>query len=124
ARRALAWCTAERIDCLYLLADAHSVETIAIAERYGFGLKDVRLTYRRRLDRSCAAPILPPTFIIRPSKLDDAPLLEAIAEGSYTDSRFYFDQRFPREKADELYRTWVRQSVAGQADVVLVMEYD
>ena len=124
ARQALSWCAAERVDCLYFLADADSEESVAAAERHGFGLKDVRLTYQRRLEPSPAgaAPDLPPGVFIRPSRPDDAPVLEAIAEGTYTDSRFYFDRRFPRALADKLYRTWVRQSVAGQADVVLVLE--
>src|SRR5690242_5745583 len=117
ARRALSWCAAERVDCLYFLADIDSPETIAAAERHGFGLKDLRRTYRRRLEPSLAdgAPDLPPGVRIRPSRPDGAPALEAMAEGTYTGSRFYFDRRFPRALADELYRTWVRQSVAGQA---------
>ena len=101
-----------------------SVETIAAAERHGFGLKDIRLTYRRKLDSSYPAPQLPPGVLIRSSRPDDAQVLEAIAEGSYTDSRFYFDRRFSRAQADEMYRTWIRQSVAGQADVVLVLEHE
>jgi ribosomal protein S18 acetylase RimI-like enzyme len=123
ARRALDWCAAERVDCLYFLCDAGSEESVAAAERHGFGLKDVRLTYRR-LEPALAdaVPELPPGIQMRPARPDEAPVLEAIAEGSYTDSRFYFDRRFPRALADELYRVWVRQSVAGQADVVLVLE--
>ena len=50
--------------------------------------------------------------------------VEAIAEGGYADSRFYYDRNFPRARTDELYRTWVRQSVAGEADVVLVLDID
>jgi dTDP-4-amino-4,6-dideoxy-D-galactose acyltransferase len=125
ARHALNWCAAERIDCLYFLANAESAESVAAAEAHGFGLKDVRLTYQRRLDPALAdgVPELPAGVVLRPSRLDDCAALEVIAEGGYTDSRFYFDRRFPRAAADELYRVWVRQSVAGQADVVLVLEY-
>src|SRR5262249_47097550 len=43
------------------------------------------------------------------------------ASSSHTDSRFYFDQRFPRAAAGRLYRTWLRQSVAGEADAVLAL---
>jgi dTDP-4-amino-4,6-dideoxy-D-galactose acyltransferase len=124
ARSVLSWCNRERIECLYLLAEADSEETVRTAEKYGFGLKDVRVTYRKKLGQSPAdvVPELPPGVRIRSSYRDDAAILEAIAEGSYLDSRFYYDRGFPRKSVDELYRTWVRQSIAGQADVVLVLE--
>src|SRR6266496_86448 len=124
AQEVLSWCESEKVDCLYFLADANSEETIAAAERHGFGLKDVRLTYQRRLEPSLAdvVPVLPAGVRIRPARPDESPALEAITEGSFTDSRFYYDRRFPRSVVDEMYRVWVRQSVAGQADVVLVLE--
>src|SRR5438128_737370 len=104
ARHALDWCERERIDCLYLLSAADSVETVALAEKHGFGLKDVRVTYQRRLERALAdtlpAPL--PGVQIRPARPDDTPALEAIAEGGYTDSRFYFDRRFSRSAVDEM----------------------
>lgn len=118
------WCQRERIDCLYLLADADSEETVWTAEKFGFGLKDVRVTSQRRLDRSMAdtSAELPQGVKIRNSRPDDMSALEAIAEGGFTASRFYFDRRFSRARVDEMYRIWVRQSIAGQADVVLVLE--
>jgi hypothetical protein len=122
----LDWCALERIDCLYFLADANSAETVALAEKHAFGLKDVRVTYHRHLEPSPVegVPMVPPSVRIRPCRPADALALEAIAEGSYTDSRFYYDGRFPRHAVAELYRTWVRQSIAGQADAVLVLEND
>src|SRR5439155_16456363 len=124
AQQVLSWCASEQIDCLYFLAAANSQESIATVERHGFGLKDVRLTYRRRLEPSLAdhVPVLPAGVRVRPSRRDEAPALEAITEGSFTDSRFYYDHRFSRSKVDEMYRLWVQQSIAGQADVVLVLE--
>jgi len=124
AAHVLSWCDSERIDCLYFLADGNSAESIATAERHGFGLKDVRLTYRRRLEPSLAdvVPVLPAGVRIRPARPDEAGALEAITEGSFTDSRFYYDRRFPRAVVDEMYRTWIRQSVAGEAGAVLVLE--
>jgi RimJ/RimL family protein N-acetyltransferase len=124
ARRVMDWCARERVGCLYFLADADSAETITTAERFGFGLKDVRVTYQLRLSRCLidVLPELPPGVRLRASRPDDAAALEAIAEGGFTASRFYHDRRFARPAVDELYRTWVRQSVTGQADVVLVLE--
>jgi len=124
AGRALDWCRREQIDCLYFLADADSTETVLAAEKHGFGLKDVRVTYHRRLDSSLGEtlPALPPGVVIRPSWPGEANDLQALAAGNYTESRFYHDGRFPRAKVDEMYRVWVRQSVEGQANVVLVLE--
>jgi dTDP-4-amino-4,6-dideoxy-D-galactose acyltransferase len=124
ARRVLEWCGRERVACLYFLADADSAETVSTAERFGFGLKDVRVTYHLPLHPSHAdvLPELPPGAAIRPALPDDAATLEAIAARSYTASRFYHDHHFARPVVDELYRTWVRRSIQGQADVVLVLE--
>jgi ribosomal protein S18 acetylase RimI-like enzyme len=122
----LEWCEREEIDCLYFLADADSEETATTAEKYGFGLKDIRVTYQLRLEMekslADAEPEFPSGVRIRPGRPDDLAPLEAIAEGGYTASRFYFDRCFSRPAVDEMYRLWVRQSLAGQADVVLVLE--
>jgi ribosomal protein S18 acetylase RimI-like enzyme len=64
--------------------------------------------------------------LIRPFRAEDVPSLEAIARVSYTDSRFYFDAHFPRERCDEFYATWTRNSCNGSgfADQVLIAEVD
>jgi ribosomal protein S18 acetylase RimI-like enzyme len=48
--------------------------------------------------------------------------LRAIARASHGDTRFYADERFPRERCGELYDTWIRRSCEGWADAVLVVE--
>jgi ribosomal protein S18 acetylase RimI-like enzyme len=112
------WCDAEAIDCLYFLSELDP-RTIALVEKAHFGLKDVRVKFRRPLE---APPALPPQpLVVRPARADDVPALEAIAAHSHGDSRFYADERFGRERADELFRTWIRNSVAGWADDVLVL---
>jgi ribosomal protein S18 acetylase RimI-like enzyme len=119
----LEWCRGNEVACLYFLADAHDVETILTAEAIGFGMKDIRLTYERRLDPEFApTQSLPPDVRVRPASSSDIPYLEAIARDSYTDSRFYFDHHFEREAVTRMYQLWVRQSVEGMADVVLVLE--
>ena len=111
------WCAEQAIDCLYLFAEVEP-RTITLAEQHGFGLKDVRLTFHRSLREVSDPPQREGS--VRVARSDDVPLLEAIAERSHTDSRFYADGRFERKKADELYRVWIRNSVAGWADDVLV----
>ncbi len=119
----LDWSEAKRIDCLYFLADAASEASIAVAEQHGFGLKDVRVTYERRLSIPLdKVPPLPAGSCIRSARLDDIVALECIAASCFTDSRFSADSRFPRTLVSALYRVWIRQSVEGQADMVLVLE--
>ncbi len=123
AREALAWAERERIDCLYFLADADDPETVAVAEAHGFGLKDVPVTYQRRLGPEWRhrQPALPDGVRIRPAGPGDAAALEEVARDLYGDSRFYFDRRFGAESASRLFRVWLRQCLGGQADAVLVL---
>ena len=119
-RRVLDWCGAERIRCLYLLAAADDAVVIHDAEEQGFHLADLRVTLSwpaAPVDSRLSVPI-------RPARAEDLPALAAIAGSSHTDSRFYFDSRFPRARCDALYETWIRNSFHGFAQAVLVAERD
>ena len=61
---------------------------------------------------------------VRQHREADVETLRRIARTSHTDTRFYADPRFPRERCDDLYETWIRRSCEGWADVVLVAERD
>lgn len=50
----------------------------------------------------------------------DIDALRAIARVSHTDTRFYADLRFPRDRCDDLYDTWIDRSCQGWAQTVLV----
>jgi ribosomal protein S18 acetylase RimI-like enzyme len=118
AAAALSWAERERIDCLYLLADPADAVTLGLAEAHGFELKDLRLTLARQGPAPAAAALAGAQ--IRPARPDDLPALEALARVSFHDTRFFFDRRFDRAAAAELYAIWLRQSCAGQADAVSV----
>jgi dTDP-4-amino-4,6-dideoxy-D-galactose acyltransferase len=125
AREALDWCRHQRIDCLYFLTDAADLESIAAAENHGFGLKDVRVTYKRRLSLIANEPLVaPPSVHMRAARLDDLEALEPLCEGSYTESRFYSDRRFSKQSVSLMYKIWVRKSVQGAADWVWVLEWN
>ncbi len=117
AAAALAWASKNRMDCLYLLTPDTEEETQAAAVANGFRQVDVRLTFAR-------APESDATGIgaVRPFRQGDEDALRAIARTSHTDSRFYYDTRFPRERCDALYDTWIRRSCDGWAQTVLVAE--
>jgi dTDP-4-amino-4,6-dideoxy-D-galactose acyltransferase len=113
------WCAQHRIDCLYLRADSNDAETIRVADAMQFQLVDVRLTFERAL---AIAPPLPAS--IRSWCEADLATLASIAGVSHSDSRFYFDGHFPRERCDQLYRVWIERSCHGWADAVLVAELE
>lgn len=116
-----AWCQAEAIDCLYFLSDPDDATTVRLAEDHGYRFVDLRLTFERNL---AAGEVLPLSNAIRAFQDDDLESIIEIARVSYTDSRFYFDPCFPREKCDLFYETWMRNSTNGSgfADAVLVAE--
>jgi ribosomal protein S18 acetylase RimI-like enzyme len=119
-----AWSEANAIDCLYFLAEADDLHTIRLAEDHGFRLVEVRLNTERKLadwnpdTRARAAE----DVSIRFGRTEDIPAVQAIARNSYVDSRFYFDERFSKEKWQAYYQTWVKNSFEGRADLRLVAE--
>ncbi len=98
------WCSQHKIACLYFVADLNHAVTTQLAEQNGFNLVDVRLTFE------CKTGSLPPNITTRPVKESDVPAIINIAKTSFTDTRFYFDSRFPREKCQLLYEVWTQKS--------------
>lgn len=115
-----AWCAQHGVDVLYFLADANDPNATHLAEASGFRLADIRLTLERIISHADGSQEAAPK--IRPAVLADIPHLCAIAAYSYTASRFFYDRRFPAEKAAELYEIWIEKSVRGAADAVLVAD--
>jgi GNAT superfamily N-acetyltransferase len=118
------WSDDHEIDCLYFLADSNDSSTIRSAENSGFRLVEIRITLERSLNNwdPETRPRTAEDVIIRGFRFDDLPVLKNIARNSYIDSRFYFDDRFPEERWQAYYETWVTKSCQGGADLVLVAE--
>lgn len=118
-REVLDWCATEQIRCLYLLTGADKLRTARLAEASGFHLADIRVTLDStpRADARAAARV-------RSARPDDVPELAEIAAVSHTDSRFFNDPGFSRERCAALYRVWIEKSCAGSADAVLVSDYE
>jgi dTDP-4-amino-4,6-dideoxy-D-galactose acyltransferase len=122
--RALRWCRENRIECLYLLADAGDLVTRSLAEKREFRLTDVRVTLELEPVPGVAdgrAGLPPRTRLAKPS---DVPDLRAIAAASHTLSRFFNDGRFDRARCAELYATWIEKSCHGWAQAVWVAEVE
>jgi dTDP-4-amino-4,6-dideoxy-D-galactose acyltransferase len=114
----LHWCKAKRIRCLYYLAPSNEARVPLLAAEHAFSLVDIRVTLERVLDTAPA-----PSALIRGFTEEDLPALAAIAKSAHTDSRFYFDPGFPRERCDALYQRWIEKSARDSASGVLVAEW-
>jgi len=119
-QQVLAWCQANRIDCLYFLANAEEEESANLAQQNGFFQTDVRLTFARPLSEADLA--IPPVPNVRMAREDEIGLLRAVARRGHSDTRFYYDPHFDRAKCDLLYETWIENSLHGFAQAVLVAE--
>jgi dTDP-4-amino-4,6-dideoxy-D-galactose acyltransferase len=120
----LDWIETNRIDCLYFLADADHPETMVLAQEYGFGLRDIRVTFDLSL-KEVQSSTHPESLRIRPFEAHDLEVLRKISRTAFGQTRFYSDPLFPDELCDALYDTWVRRScMEGYADHVVVAETD
>lgn len=113
-RAALEWCRKERIECLYLLSDQHDREQHVRAEAAGARRVDERTSIAAALP---AAPPLAPDPELRLAVEPDLPALRALAGSAHTNSRFWRDGGFARERCAELYSIWIERDVRGQSTV-------
>jgi dTDP-4-amino-4,6-dideoxy-D-galactose acyltransferase len=117
------WCRAHRIDCLYLLADPNHYETSVVAAEHGFQLVDVRITMEASLKIPAALLAEAPADGIRTGRPDDLPLLRQTARRLHTDSRFFFDGRFDRNRSERMFEIWLEKSFADEMGRVFVAEW-
>ena len=125
AAAADAWCAEREVDCLYLLASADDAETARVAARHGYRVVDVRLGFRHDLDDLGDLPWHSPGPVsVREASEQDLDVLRPIARTSHRSTRFYFDGRFPAERCDELYVSWIERALADPGRELLVAEVD
>lgn len=109
------WWNEGDVNCAFLLLDANATDLIHDAERRGFRLMDVRVTLEatQGVARCYGRPVYD----------EDVDTLAALARRSHKLTRFYADQRFPNERCDDLYETWIRKSIDGWADAVRLVTF-
>lgn len=104
----------EDIRLVEYLCNCHDRRSVLSAEKNGFHFVDIRLSYRKiiRKKSDCCLG----EFLFRRAEERDIPILRAISKYIYTDSRYFFDGNFNREKIVEFYQLWVQKGVLGQYD--------
>ena len=120
-RAAIDAARAASIACVYALCDLDERAGIRALGDAGARLVDVRVTLDLDLED---LPAVEPAPRVRPARPEDVPALRALASVSHTASRFYADGRFPRERCDELFATWIEKSCSGWAEFVRVSDED
>jgi dTDP-4-amino-4,6-dideoxy-D-galactose acyltransferase len=116
----LMWCKQHSIDCLYLLTTFEDKFTLRQIENNNFQIVDIRITFKKTIERNDTSSIKNPFFSIRIAQDKDISLLRLIAKRAHRDSRFYFDSKFPDNLCDLLYEEWIEKSCKGYADKVFV----
>lgn len=116
------WCRCNRIQGLYFLSRSDDPSTIQTAEQHGFGLVDIRVTFERAVMSShdLVRPDPPAGIAVRPAQAADLQSLQAMARTAHTETRFFSDSHFSRQRAEDLYSTWITLEVQGRAQFVLV----
>lgn len=122
AKTVFAWCETNNVRCLYFLADPHSAETAETVSMLGFKMADARIDL---MATAGTTPFpLEEGFEIRPSQASDVLALEEIARTAHTDSRFFFDQRFPRQRVKDMFAAWIARDCVGGADAAFSIVSD
>ncbi len=111
----------EGIRCTYLLAPADDAGTAEAAESAGFLPVDTRITLERPAEPVSGPPA---GLAVREGREGDAGRVAALAAAAHTDTRFHFDPHFPRQRAAELYATWVGRGFHEDSRHLLVAERD
>ena len=116
----LDWCESRRVDCLYFLCPLEQTVTQRHLIDSGFQLVSVKVT----LARPAGAGSGNVRGDVRNATVNDVPRLREIALLAHRDTRFHTDGHFDPARCDELYATWIENSVHGYATSVLVAERD
>lgn len=94
------------IACVYYLAPAGDPQSWAHAIANGFSPVDIRI----ELECDDAFPDVPAEIATK----DQIPALQKIGTDAFAQSRFFKDQRFPREKVRELFSIWIDRGVGEE----------
>jgi len=104
------WCAAERIDCLYFLADPTDLFTIRLAEDNGFRCVDIRVTFEMRVERHAVSEQYE-AGMLRQARPADVPELQAIARTGFGRRVSFSIPAFRRERPKRSTRRGSKRAV-------------
>ena len=108
--RIVEWCVERGIRCLYHSADPDWPQGLAAVSSAGFQLLDIRHEMRYVPD-AAAEPPCQDRFVVRGARESDRGELVQLAQSSFTSTRFFRDEGFPRDRVGVLYGTWLERAL-------------
>ena len=114
------WSHQNAIDCLYFLAASDDDQTVTCAENDSYHLVDLRITLTAKLSEQNKTA--QPDNSIRYAIEADIEALRSIAGINHTNSRFFTDPHFDREKCRQLYEVWIEKCVRAKNGRVFVWD--
>jgi dTDP-4-amino-4,6-dideoxy-D-galactose acyltransferase len=115
----------ENIRLVEYLCNCHNAESVKLAEDFGFNFVDVRLVFRKQINKIVYSTSNSPDSIkIKIATIDDLKDLIPIARESYVDSRYFFDKHFPDERCQQFYEDWLKKSIVGEFDDLVFAAFD
>lgn len=106
----------QKICFLQYLCACDNLESIHQAETAGFHFVDIRLTFQKILSASDFVPEEKAEIHFRLATPEHIPTIIQMSTGLYDDFRYCVDKKFPRDKVDAFYHTWLSNAVYGQYD--------
>jgi dTDP-4-amino-4,6-dideoxy-D-galactose acyltransferase len=95
--------------------NCHDSRSVKTAERNGFHFTDIRMTFEKKLKNGYECK-MPADITFARAGENDIKRLKDISSYLYKDSRYFFDENFDKEKANEFYKGWVEKAVLGRFD--------
>ncbi len=107
------WAVEHQVDCLYYLADGSQDSSPWQAEKDGYHLMDLRVTFAIDLERVNLEEDSP--MKIELASATDLPEVKRMAGEFHGLSRFFADPHFDRELCKKMYEVWIERD-ASQPD--------
>ena len=104
----------KRLRVVEYLCNCHDRRSILAAEQENYRFADIRLSFKKELRQHPVPDFSGLNFGL--ARSEHIPALRELADGAYTDSRYFFDQSFPLIKVKELYPLWLEKAVYGRYD--------
>jgi dTDP-4-amino-4,6-dideoxy-D-galactose acyltransferase len=116
------WVKDHHLDCVYYLANGREADSARYAEKKGFHLMDLRITFQTELKSSGLNS--QEGRKIRMATAKEVPQIRQMASEYHTDSRFFADEHFNRQKCHELYETWIQRDFEEENRFLWVIDVD